>query len=99
MNTKEILQIYGPVMSHLSDKKLYDFINNKVYCQIGHGVSRDYWVKAFGSCGYIKPENIRKHIEDACNETGSYSEVAMAVGLKRYRARKAEERRIAQYKL
>lgn len=91
MNTREILQTYGSIYNHLSDRKLFDKMAELTYHQIGHGVSFEYWKKAYGSKGYITVSNIRVHITNAINETGSYSDVAMAAGLKRYRRRKREE--------
>lgn len=91
MNTREILQTYGPIYSYMNDRELFNKLSDIAYRQIGHGVSHDYWKKAYGSRGYITPVNIRKHIEDAVAEQGAYSDVAMAVGLARYRRRKQEE--------
>ena len=90
MNCKEVLQIYGPTYAHLSDKDLF-------YKQVNHGVSWEYWKKSYGARGYITPENIREHIQNAIAETGQYSEVAMAVGLKRYRERKQAEAEARAY--
>lgn len=97
MNCKEVLQIYGPTFSHLSDKELFKKMADLCYKQINHGVSWEYWKKSYGSRGYIKPENIREHIKNAVAEKGQYSEVAMAVGLKRYRERKQAEAEARAY--
>ncbi len=91
MNCREILQNYGPIYSHLSDKQLFDKISDLAYKQIGHGVSHEYWKSRYGRRGLINATNIRQHINDAVHETGAYSDAAMAAGLKRYRARKQAE--------
>lgn len=97
MNCREVLQIYGPTYSHLSDKKLFEKMSDLCYKQVNHGVSWEYWKKSYGAKGYITPDNIRQHIEDAVHETGAYSDVAMAMGLKRWREKQQEEARSKAY--
>lgn len=91
MNSKEVLQNYAPMFSDLSDAALFHKLSDIAYHQIGHGMSHEYWKKAWGCKGYIKPSNIREHIKNAIEEKKNYSDVAMAAGLKRYRERKANE--------
>lgn len=54
-------------------------------------MSHEYWKKTWGAKGYIKPNNIREHIENAIAEDKNYSDAAMTAGLKRYRNRQAQE--------
>lgn len=91
MNCKEILQTYGPVYEYMTDKQLFEKMADLCYRQIGHGVSFEYWKAAYGSNGRINASNIRVHINNAINETGTYSDVVMTVGLARYRKRKLTE--------
>ena len=91
MNCKEVLQIYGPMNEHLSDTQLFKKMSDLCYKQIGHGVSHEYWKKSYGSKGYINASNIRKHINDAINESGSYDPMVMAIGLARWRKRQEEK--------
>ena len=57
MNCREVLQIYGPTYSHLSDKKLFEKMSDLCYKQVNHGVSWEYWKKSYGAKGYITPDN------------------------------------------
>lgn len=91
MNSREVLQTYAPMYKDLSDAALFHKLSDIAYRQTGHGMSREYWKKAWGAKGYIKPNNIREHIENAIAEDKNYSDVAMAAGLKRYRNRQAQE--------
>lgn len=97
MNCREVLQIYGPTYTHLSDKALFDKMSDLCYKQVNHGVSWEYWKKSYGAHGYITPENIRQHIADAVAEKGAYSDVAMAMGLKRWREKKEAEAQARAY--
>ena len=56
MNSREVLQTYAPMYKDLSDAALFHKLSDIAYRQIGHGMSHEYWKKAWGAKGYIKPK-------------------------------------------